>query len=659
MYSAQGPRHSYSTIPDRSKQMIVNHLCTNRHTNNNPFFQQTQKLLVESSVNARIRLAQNLPPITAASSTIQTSPPGVQIIPTFKSNSLMVGSKHIVYCSHIEDGPNLFSIQLESNEDKLDRMMADINNVPVENLQDKPVLGMACLARLTEDNNLYRAVIKGIKATTCSVAYVDYGNNGDVDFRHIYHIPSEYLQNKIFAMRFTLSGYKQHGSTEAVNQYFRTSVLNQKLELKVMPLAGPPFVQYCELYVNGVNMLDKLNDIANECPKYVQPPNLHENDFVLIRYVQTPKKFFVQKATDVDGYEKMMDKLMVYCQTAQLLRNVKVGAACAASYGQDRDWYRVEINSIKGSRAFVKFIDFGISIETEIKNLKTISPEFLSMPKQAIECCLEGFEDIQNLRELSRDQLELLAEDSAGLRRNFKVKINQQRSDRTYILNLIDDTITPILNLSTRMYQLAMPQKSFRFFDQQKYPKTSVHTTESVSLSTTDNILNSTAINDEPDGSARAAPINRQYQRSDSNKSVSFDDSAPQNRNTSTNWSDAANQQEQRQQRSNSKETSPKHRPYRNAESKYAPGAACKSSSQEWTEPTSNSSSSGVVLNDNDSSTEANWDGNNEQQPQHQHQQKTNYRNNANNWDARRENDTKRNYQSNGGGGSANPFNKR
>lgn len=521
-------RQNHSSIASISKQLIMSHLS------GNPSVRRPALPNVIGNVVEPPKTYQQVPPnmnpsmripfvdysshqTTSNSEESSRTPtanrPEGYNIPSFKSNTLMVGSRHEVYCSYIEDGPKLFSIHLKSNEQDLDQMMFSLGNCPLVHLADKPSLGMACVARYSEDNNLYRAVIMNIKPRTCHVAYVDYGNSEEVAFNNIYQIPVAFLKHTIFAMRFTLSGCRELGqSNEKLNKYFQTLIMEHELELVVKPLDGPPFVQYCDLYHNGYNIFEKLKDMANDCPKFVAPSPLVQDELVVIRFVESPKKFYVQQKSNLEKYDLMMDKLALYCQEAQPVPKLQVGAVCATTYGQDKDCYRVEIMELSNGNktAAIKIVDFGIIIETSVNTLKAITAEFLALPLQAIECCLEGFVDIPNLSELSRDQLELLAEDAAGARRNFKVKIKSQRNDPLLVLNLIDDSTYPVLDLSTRMFKLAMPPKSFRHFEQQKYQKPSDRPVNAPKPAiedkylSTDKVLNST-VRESPPGRSAAS----------------------------------------------------------------------------------------------------------------------------------------------------------
>jgi Tudor domain len=65
-----------------------------------------------------------------------------------------------VYISANEAGPADFSIQLANLSQQLEAVMADINSCPLRPLAAPAVqVGLACLARYSVDNTIYRAVI--------------------------------------------------------------------------------------------------------------------------------------------------------------------------------------------------------------------------------------------------------------------------------------------------------------------------------------------------------------------------------------------------------------------------------------------------------------------------------------------------------------------
>lgn len=403
-------------------------------------------------------------------------------MPTFISDTLIVHGRHQVYVSYVDDGPYMFSVQLKSAEQRMEQMMADIAKCELLPLSRKPALGMACLSRYSEDNNIYRAVIKSIHPDSCQLLYVDYGNSENVLHNDIYDIPERFLRLKTFAVRVSLAGLKSYPPLpDRVKTIFKDMVADKTLDMVVVPADGTKFVQYCELSINGESMLKRLKDILSEIPKFIEPAALNDDDFVVIRYVESPKLFCVQQTKNIVECNEMMDKLSMYCMTAPSLMKYQVGVACAARFKNDSEWYRAEIVGMNGSKAMIRFVDYGIELEAEVATLKEIRYEFLTMPKQAVRCCLLGFDTVQTTSNSSQDQMELLAEDSVGERRNFRVRIHGHVND-TILVNLTDESQSPHLNLSLRMLQLSMSQKSLRQYELQLQNKISHPRSANVSV---------------------------------------------------------------------------------------------------------------------------------------------------------------------------------
>lgn len=445
--------------------MISNYLGgrPNKVPQNMPSFQPRISPSLDFNLNSM------KPTLTTTSEQLSSLP---HYMPVFISDTLIVHGLHQVYVSYVDDGPYMFSIQLKSSEQKMEQMMADIANSPLQPLSRKAALGMACLARYSADKNIYRAVVKSIYRDSCQLLYVDYGNSETVSLNHIYDIPEHFLRLKTFAIRVSLAGLNALPPlSQDVKTFFKNTVADKTLDMVVVPPDGKAFVQYCELRLNGENLLNRLKDIVSKVPKFLEPATLSDDDVVVIRFVESPKLFYVQQTKNIVEYENMMDKLYQYCEGAPFLNEFEKGVACAARYKDDKEWYRAEIISVNGSDALIRFVDFGIELKTKARELKEISYEFLSMPKQAVLCCLFAFDTMQTLSNSARDQMELLAEDTVGERRNFRVKVHGNVGN-AMLVNLIDESQVPYLDLSKRMLQLSLSQKSFKQYELKLQNKT-------------------------------------------------------------------------------------------------------------------------------------------------------------------------------------------
>lgn len=277
-------------------------------------------------------------------------PPLVQEALVFKSRVLDVGSNHEVFISHVEDGPQKFSVQVESTRDILTRLMNEINSHPKQSLQEPPLPGSVCLGRYKDiagDRVLCRAVVMSVMEHKCKLYYVDFGHTEVLPYTDIFQLPSEYINPKVLSIRFTLSGLKELIISPEMKEYFKELVYRRLLILHVRPPEGPPLIQYGDLYDNGVNVKDMLKK-AFPAPAAMIPitysyPQLRRlsKDFqevVHVSYVESCKKFFVQLDSGVKSLESIMAGLAQYAKTAPTLNitQLKAGLPCAALY--DSQW---------------------------------------------------------------------------------------------------------------------------------------------------------------------------------------------------------------------------------------------------------------------------------------------------------------------------------
>ncbi|KYN07032.1 Maternal protein tudor [Cyphomyrmex costatus] len=341
-------------------------------------------------------------------------PPPVQEALVFKSRVLEVGSRYEVFISHVEDGPQKFSIQVESANDVLTRLMTEINNHSKKPLQEPPLPGSVCLGRYKdsgEDGVLCRAVVMSVMEHKCKLYYVDFGHTEILPYTDIFQLPPEYINPKVLSIRFTLSGLKELIITQEMKEYFKELVYRRLLILHVRPPEGPPLIQYGDLYDNGVNIKDLLKKAFPEpvtmVPVTYSYPQLKRlaKDFqevVYVSYVESCKKFFVQLDSGVKSLESIMAGLTQYTKTASTLNiaQLKTGQPCAALY--DSQWYRAQILGIIGDKVKVVYVDYGNEEVLPVISLRVIHGDLVTkLPAQAIQCALNGYEVLSLDQEVS------------------------------------------------------------------------------------------------------------------------------------------------------------------------------------------------------------------------------------------------------------------
>lgn len=429
-------------IGNQGKRMIQDHIATN--------------------VQARLQKSDALQAENVSSATKQ--------IPAFIANDLQMGQYHVVFCSYVEDGPNLFSVHLKNQEHILDRMITDLSNAPRHRLSSKMVIGMACIARYSEDKAFYRAVIQKVQANGCRVTFIDYGNSEFVAFSEIYEIPNKFLEHKTFSIPFQLAGCNAlQPIDDKLKEYFKTITNNVDLELRVVPSDNPQ-LQQCELFINNKSVLDLLKEKRMASNSYLPPANLKDGDEIIIRYAKTAKRFYVSRCKDIPNYDVMMDRLQTYCAKAPKIKTLPPIGKCCALLHSDNEYYRVIVrNQTDLEHVLIQLVDFGFEKSVELSKLREIDSTFLEIPRLAIECCLIDFENVEEVSETTGKQLEMIAEDEHG-RTKFRVILRNRLPNSVHLVDLRDEKKN--LNISISIYKLAMPRKPFNKRDSRENSST-------------------------------------------------------------------------------------------------------------------------------------------------------------------------------------------
>ncbi|XP_055698419.1 maternal protein tudor isoform X2 [Phlebotomus papatasi] len=395
--------------------------------------------------------------------------PGVQGSPgekIMKHPVLPVHSFYEVTCSHIEDGYRLFSVQLKQKDTELRKLMNDLAQTPLQQLQHQPKIGMVCIARYEKTNKLYRTVITDIEPNACVVNFVDFGHKDTIACGNLFEIPAHLMRSKMFSVKSTLYKSEELGDKYVLKEYFQQLIMGKDLSMKVMPNQGQSFVQCCELYINSINIMDELKHIQMFGLQY-QPTVRLSADFqgpVIVRYVDSPKKFYVQLIVNIPDHDSLMDKLSINChRKGKQLTDIKPGNLCAVSIDNDVDWYRGKVVELKPmeKKVSVHLVDYGKIIDVPTTSLREIGYQFTQMPPQVYECCIKGFENIHDITDSSANAFEMLVEDAKGERKTLKMHIVDFLTEETLLVNLFDESVMPPVNISKSLCRSQMPYKDY------------------------------------------------------------------------------------------------------------------------------------------------------------------------------------------------------
>lgn len=328
------------------------------------------------------------PPLTPVS---VNKPPSPKKSTTYKSRLLEVGSQHKVFVSFAEEGPELFAVQLVTDAKKLQDMMDDINRRPHSSLAEPPMIGTVCLGRMSGDRIICRAIVMNLSGSQCKLFFVDFGDTEMVSYYDIFDIPEEFVKPNVFAMRFCLSGVKKLEKGPHLNEAFKQLVNGKVLTLRVVAPEGPPLIQYGELYMDNKNVLDLL--LANMKDKlqfkWLEMLPLGSKKSVLVSYVDSCVNFFVQLSENIDKLNAVMEAVKAHCESSSSPGELPMGAACCARFPDDTNWYRARVIDTRRNKIIVAYVDYGNEQEVDVSDLRTITPELMRLPAQALKCALK------------------------------------------------------------------------------------------------------------------------------------------------------------------------------------------------------------------------------------------------------------------------------
>jgi len=241
-------------------------------------------------------------------------------------------------------------------------------------------------------------------------------------------------------------------------------------------------------------MLELLRQLKNSRQSYAKAEQLQNDDAVEIRFIDSPSNFYVQKVANIGKFEELMDEMFSYYNANQKVPDQLIlGAPCIVKC--DQEWYRAEILRVDDS-VIVRHVDFGYEQNVKRHLIGHIAEKHLEMPRQAIKCCLKGFENSELSENKITDQFEMLAEESNIQRRTFSVRIFRIEPDGLNVVNLLAKN----LNVMKKLFKLSMPFEQYLSLEKGQFNANNTRA-ESVVSSELDksHILNSTSIVESED----------------------------------------------------------------------------------------------------------------------------------------------------------------
>lgn len=259
------------------------------------------------------------------------------------------------------------------------------------------------------------------------------------------------------AMRFALVGLEKSNVTLEMKCAFKDFVCNRPLMMRVAPAPRRSALPTCELWdENRIYALDVLKRAAMLSYPDAMVLNRGLSQDVRVSYVYSCNRFFIQLKSKEGDLSALMEKLQTgYVNKKSLdLNSVKEGMPCCALYEEDGQWYRAQIITKTPAGIKVRYIDYGNEEIVQLHNLKKLESEHItSLKPQALECCLNGYQNMEQDKE--RDNLleELILE------KDFSMKVFDTQDNRV-LVELFDNDRYNVSSLLLEKIALTRSQVS-------------------------------------------------------------------------------------------------------------------------------------------------------------------------------------------------------
>ncbi|KAF2901435.1 hypothetical protein ILUMI_04750 [Ignelater luminosus] len=120
--------------------------------------------------------------------------------------------------------------------------------------------------------------------------------------------------------------------------------------------------------------------------------------------------------------------------SALSLSQIKVNLPCCALFDADGQWYRAQVLGKEGDNIRVRYVDYGNEEVVSINNLRVPNGEQLTVLRpQALECCLNGYQNMEDDTERDGILEELILE------KEFVMKVVEMQGNRA-LVDLIDNS---------------------------------------------------------------------------------------------------------------------------------------------------------------------------------------------------------------------------
>ena len=365
--------------------------------------------------------------------------------------------------------------------DKLDRYCKSRSRD--EGRKDYIQPGMYCVAKFSGDDGWYRVrIMKQTTRTDYLVHYIDYGNAETVNIKDLRSLPPQFTRLPAQAIECSLSGISVIGKTAELTKKLMSltdgkdmkaevmSVSEKKLDVDLIDASNGLIINYelnkiYDARQPAVEISDRLYTKPSTSVLSAAPTSSKKTTYakrslpvkktmiVYASHIESPTKFYLQLASEEDELTSLANSLneeySAMSTSQSRLKCPEVGSVCVAQFSEDQNSYRGTIIELSGTKAAVRFLDYGNTDKVKTAELKDVADKYLNVPGFAIECSLKAIGEIST--EVSAKFEELMLAEEADIIAEFldskllpvPTKIVMNGNDMISTLGLTVDTAQP------------------------------------------------------------------------------------------------------------------------------------------------------------------------------------------------------------------------
>uniref|UniRef100_A0A4W6CCG7 Tudor domain-containing protein 1 n=1 Tax=Lates calcarifer TaxID=8187 RepID=A0A4W6CCG7_LATCA len=344
-----------------------------------------------------------------------------------------VGDSFSVVVTHFQS-PNEIIVQKLENAGVIQELQLNLREhcCQVSAPQNfRPAPGTVCCAQFSEDKQWYRAKVLAYPSEErVCVGYLDFGNSEEVDLGHLRPISTSLLALPMQAMPCGLAGVQPVGErwSEDCLSALQRRVSNRILHIEIQGAhEGKALVAMIdEVSDPQANVAELLISAGYAAPAPITTTNDQQADqtitttaaephacepvvwsfleipcdgqtvALLTSVVENPGEFYcrIDNPTDHQRLLELGAELKQHCEADNSSFEPKVGEPCCAMFPGDGTWYRAMVKERSENQVSVNFVDYGYSMKVEKHHIRSIKPQLLTLPFQAIRCWLSGVEPL-------------------------------------------------------------------------------------------------------------------------------------------------------------------------------------------------------------------------------------------------------------------------